>query len=216
MEMVTEVGAGAHINAILSPAGKPEDVLFETKEWSARPLMLTPTRLAVLWDKMRRFPILFASPEQTTFTKFKSILESDEVILIGIHKVGAEQGEPLGIIMIHDIEPGIVAWFQLSFFDQKLKGRESFIRVMVAWMFKTLYVRSVGSKVRADARSMRAFLERVGLYFAGLLKDRIRKGKKYYDLYLMEVCDFECDEHWLAGRSWAKPRVRRLEAYETR
>ena len=197
------------------PLPRTSDVLFEGGGVEGRPLPLTPARVAVLWDRMSRFPILFAGPKETSFGSFREVLEKEDSILVGFHSED-EPREPIGIGMIYDIEPGVEAKFQLSFFDQRLKGRESVVRHFIAWLFSDLLVRRATAHVRADARSMRAFLERVGMYPEGVLKNRIQKGKRFYDLYLYGICEHECDDLWSRGRSWAKPRIRLLEVYETK
>lgn len=194
------------------PSPKIKDILFESEEMLARPLVLTPLGQVTLWEKMSKFPILFAGVSDTNFERFKEVLEDEETILLGFHEGG--ENEPCGLGMITDILPGIEAKIQISFFDQRLKGREDFVRKFVKWVFDTFLVRRVAAYIRADARAMRAFMERVGLYFEGVTKNWIKKGHKYYDLYQFAICDFECDDLWLDGRSWAKPRVRLLEIYE--
>lgn len=192
-----------------------DDILFEAGDIKGRPLVLTAARMAVLWDRMNKFPILFATEKETTFKTFRDVLEDIDTFLIGFY-TDERPREPVGIGIVYDVDHNVEAKFQISFFDQKLKGREDLIRSFVAWTFDTLLVRRVSASVRADARSMRAFLDRIGFCFEGVLKNRVQKGKRLYDLYLFALCEHECDEHWRSGRGWAKPRVKLLEVYETR
>ncbi len=194
---------------------RPVSSLFEAKDMWARPLTrLTPARQAVLWDRLSRFPILFATEQETTFQAFRDIMEDPNTVLIDF--MARDLREPLGLGMVYDIVPGVEAKIQVSFFDSKLKGREPIARAFVGWIFQTLLTRRTSAHVRADAKSMRAFLERVGMYFEGVLKNWVRRDTRLYDMYLYGVTNTECDEHWLAGRSWAKARVKPLEAYEVR
>ena len=175
----------------------------------AYPYILDASAVVQLWFQLSQFPILFASPQQANFKNFTRMLQDDYSVMLRI--------DDIGILMITDIVPGVEARMHLSFWDSKLSGREPIIREAVRWAMETLNVRRIATPVRADARAMRAFLERVGLYFEGALKNWIvsEETNKMYDLYLYGVTKHEVDPHWLAGRSWAKPRVRLLRAYET-
>ena len=196
----------------VAPPLPRSEPLFEANGILAAPLILTPARLAVLWDRISQFPILFATPEKTSFEGFRRLLEDEETIVVGFQR---GMSEPFGLGLLYDVIPGVEAKIQVSFFDSTLKGREALVRSMIVWAFDTLLVRRVASHVRADARSMRAFLERVGLYFEGVLKNWLRRENRLYDLYLYGITSVECDENWRAGHSWAKPRVKALEIYET-
>lgn len=200
------------------PITGEDDVLFEAevKEDDKRvvrkvyPYILDSQAVVQLWFKLSKFPILFASPQQANFPNFVRMLQDDYSVMLRVDDVG--------IIMVTDIVPGIEARIHVSFWDSKLSGRESLIREAVKWVLNTLNVRRVSAPVRADARAMRSFLERSGLYFEGVLKNWIKRedDEKLYDLYLYGVTNHEVDPHWMDGRSWAKPRVRLLKAYETR
>lgn len=192
------------------------DVLFsavckeddERIERFARPMILTGDDVVRLWFKLNKFPILFASPQESNFGNFVRMLKDEYSILI--------EFPGIGLALVTDIVPGTEARFHISFWDSRLKGREPLVRELVRWIIKTLHVRRVSAPIRADARAMRAFMGRVGLYLEGILKNWIRKDTKYFDLHLFGIVEHEVDEHWLNGRSWAKPRVRSLEIYETR
>ena len=192
------------------------DVLFsavckegdERVERAARPMILTGDDVVRLWFKLSKFPILFASPQESNFKNFTRMLNDEYSILIEFPDVG--------MALITDIVPGTEARFHISFWDSRLKGREPLVRELVRWVIETLNVRRVSAPIRADARAMRAFMQRTGLYLEGILKNWIQKDHKFFDLHLYGIVDHEVDEHWLAGRSWAKPRVRSLEIYETR
>ena len=175
----------------------------------AYPYILDGAAVVQLWFQLSQFPILFASPQQSNFKNFTRLLQDDYSVMLRI--------DDIGIIMVTDIVPGVEARMHLSFWDSKLSGREPLVREAVRWIMDVLRVRRVATPVRADARAMRAFLERVGLYFEGALKNWITSedSNKMYDLYLYGVTNTEVDPHWLEGRSWAKPRVRLLRAYET-
>ena len=176
---------------------------------SVYPYILDGASVVQLWFRLSQFPILFASPQQANFKNFTRMLQNDYSVMLRV--------DDIGIIMITDIVPGVEARLHLSFWDSKLSGREPLIREAVRWTMEVLGVRRVSTPVRADARAMRAFMERVGMYFEGALKNWISNDEtnKMYDLYLYGVTKHEVDPHWLAGRSWAKPRVRLLRAYET-
>lgn len=192
-----------------------DDTLFAAGDLRGRPLALTPEREVVLWDRISKFPILFASDKETNFAEWGNILKDTHTILVGFHS-GAAASEPMGLGMVYDIVPGVEAKVQVSFFDSKLKEREPLVRAFVGWVFDVLLVRRVGAHIRADARSMRSFLERVGLVFEGIDKNYIQRGNRLIDVYRMAVCAHEADVHFREGRPWAKPRVRLLETYETR
>lgn len=192
------------------------DVLFSAKckegdEWverTARPMILTGDGVVRLWFKLSKFPILFASPQESNFKNFARMLKDEYSVLV--------EFPDIGMALITDIVPGTEARFHISFWDSKLKGREPLIRELVSWIINTLHVRRVSAPIRADARAMRAFMSRTGLYLEGILKNWISRDTKYFDLHLYGIVEHEVDEHWLNGRSWAKPRVRPLEVYETR
>lgn len=200
------------------PVTDPDDLLFEAEckegdKYVVRhvyPYILDSSEVVKLWFRLSQFPVLFASPQQANFRNFVQMLKDDYSVLLRVDDVG--------LIMVTDIVPGIEARIHLSFWDSKLSGREALIREAVRWVVETLGVRRVAAPVRADARAMRAFLERVGLYFEGVLKNWIKRedDERYYDLYLYGITDAEVDPHWMEGRSWAKPRVRLLRAYETK
>jgi len=178
-----------------------------------------------MWEELQQFPLLFASEEETTFLAFQRLLEDRTVQIITFHDEGHESLD--GIATVSEVVPGIETQIQVSFFDQVLKGREKFVRQFVSWVFDTLGTERVSTQARADAKAMCAFLKRVGLYFEGALKRRVRKGNQWHDMYLFGLTQNECDEHWRKGHSWAKPRVkpsekkpgqrvRHLEVYEVR
>lgn len=174
----------------------------------ARPMLLDSEEVVKLWFRLNKFPILFATPQESNFNNFVRMLQDEYSILLKFDDVG--------MAMITDIVPGIEARFHISFWDSRLSGREQLIRELIKWMFSTLRVRRVAAPVRADARAMRAFLERTGLYFEGALKNWVeREDNKYFDLHLYGITKPEVDTHWMSGRSWAKPRVRLLKSYET-
>lgn len=175
---------------------------------SARPMILGSEEIVQLWFKLSKFPILFATPQEANFRNFVKILQDEHTVLLAFDDVG--------MAMVTDIVPGVEAKIHISFWDSKLSGREPLIRELVRWTQDVLRVRRVSAPIRADARAMRAFMERVGLYFEGALKNWVKKENRLYDLYLFGVTTDETDAHWMAGRSWAKPRVRLLEIYETR
>lgn len=180
----------------------------EKVERVARPYILDSKEVVRLWFRLSQFPILFASPQEANFRNFVKMLEDEYSILIKFDDVG--------MAMITDITPGTEAQFHISFWDSRLSGREQLIRELIRWTQRVLGVRRIAAPVRADARAMRAFLERVGLYFEGCLKNWVKRDDdKMYDLYLYGVTKHEIDPHWMEGRSWAKPRVRLLKSYET-
>lgn len=176
----------------------------------ARPMVLAGEDIVRLWFKLSKFPVLFASPQETNFKNFVGLLQDPHTVLISV--------DDIGIFIVTDIVPGTEARIHISFWDSKLSGREALIREFVKWVFNVLSVRRVAAPIRADARAMRAFVERSGLYFEGALKNWIYRPTdgKYFDLYLYGITREEVDPHWVAGRSWAKPRVRLLEIYETK
>lgn len=193
------------------------DVLFEAVceedgkkiTRKARPFILDSEEVVRLWFRLSKFPILFASPQEANFRNFVRMLQDNYSVLLKVDDVG--------MLMVTDIVPGVEARIHLSFWDSKLSGREALLRQLVKWTLEVLGVRRVAAPVRADARAMRAFLERVGLYFEGALKNWIvRDDNKMYDLHLYGITEHEVDPHWMAGRSWAKPRVRMLKSYETK
>ena len=175
---------------------------------SAQPMILGSRDILELWNRLSKFQVLFASPEESNFPNFLSMLQDEHSILINF--------DGKGMALVSDIIPTVQASVQISFWDSRLKGREPLIRELVRWIFDTLRVRRVAMPIRADARAMRAFMERVGLYFEGALKNWVKSQNKTYDLHLYGVVREEVDPHWLAGRSWAKPRVRFLRTHETR
>ena len=207
------------VNATLSSPPQPDDVLFEARckegtnsdpEYvvrSARPMVLTTQDIVALWFRLSQFPIMFASPQATNFRNFVNMINDEYSILIRF--------DDIGMAMITDIVPGIEARFHISFWDSRLKGREQLVRELVKWMVDVLQVRRVATPIRADARAMRAFMDRVGMYLEGVLKNWVEKENKLFDLYLYGITDTEADEFWMKGRSWAKPRVRLLKVYET-
>jgi RimJ/RimL family protein N-acetyltransferase len=176
---------------------------------TAYPYILDAAAVVQLWFRLSQFPVLFASPQQSNFRNFVRMIQDEYSVMLRIDDVG--------LILITDIVPGVEARMHLSFWDSKLSGREPIVREAIKWITETLNVRRVSVPVRADARAMKSFLERVGLYFEGVLKNWIRREDdgRFYDLYLFGITNQEIDPHWLAGRSWAKPRVRLLRAYET-
>lgn len=175
---------------------------------AARPMVLSSDEVVRLWFRLSRFPILFASPQEANFRNFSAIIRDEYSVLI--------EFDDIGMALISDIVPGIQATIQISFWDSRLKGREPLIRALVRWVMETLRVRRVSAPVRADARAVRAFYERCGLYFEGALKNWLRKGDQYYDLYLYGITAEEStDVLWQRGHSTAKPRVRLLKVYET-
>ena len=194
----------------------PRDTLFtaecsegdETIVRSARPMILDSEEVVRLWFRLSKFPVMFASPQEANFKNFVKMLQDEYSVLIAF--------DDIGMALVSDIVPGVEARFHISFWDSKLKGREQLIRELVKWIFDVLLVRRVASPIRADAKAMRAFMKRVGLYFEGSLKNWVEKDDKLYDLHLYGGTNNEADVHWMNGRSWAKPRVRLLEVYETR
>lgn len=192
------------------------DVLFEAQCFEgegsvtrkARPMILTSDDVVNLWFKLRQFPILFASPQETNFKNFVSLIQDEYSVLV-------EFGD-VGMAMVSGIVPGIEAKIHISFWDSRLKGREPLIRELVRWTLDVFGVRRVSMPIRADARAMRAFAERVGLYFEGALKNWVKKDNRLFDLHLYGVTEPEVDELWMRGKSWAKPRVRPLKVYETK
>lgn len=194
----------------------PHDVLFsaecvegdKTIVRYAKPMVLDGEEVVRLWFRLSKFPVMFASPQKSNFKNFVKMINDEYSVLISFDDVG--------MALVSDIVPGVEAKFHLSFWDSKLKGREKLIRELVKWIFDVLLVRRVASPVRADAKAMRAFMKRVGLYFEGSLKNWVEKDDKLYDLHLYGVTNNEADVHWMNGRSWAKPRVRLLEVYETK
>lgn len=176
---------------------------------TAYPYILDAAAIVQLWFKLSQFPVLFASPQQSNFKNFVRMIQDEYSVMVRIDNVG--------LILVTDIVPGVEARMHISFWDSKLSGREAIIREAVKWILETFTVRRVSVPVRADARAMRSFLERVGLYFEGVLKNWVKRDEdgRLYDLYLFGITNQEVDPHWMAGRSWAKPRVRLLRAYET-
>lgn len=212
------------INEAVEPANEPQcspphDVLFTARckegtksepeyiERHARPMILASEDIVRLWFRLSKFPIMFASPKETNFKNFVNMINDEYSILI--------EFDNIGMCMVTDIVPGVEARFHISFWDSRLKGREALVRELVKWIMDVLGVRRVVAPVRADARAMRAFMERVGLYLEGVLKNWVEKDDKFYDLYLYGVTESEADLFWMKGRSWAKPRVRLLKVYET-
>jgi hypothetical protein len=174
----------------------------------ARPMVLDSQEIVKLWFKLSKFNVMFASPQESNFKNFVRMLQDEHAVMIAFDDVG--------MALVTDIVPGIQAQIHISFWDSKLSGREPLVRELVKWVQDVLRVRRVCSPVRADARAMRAFMERVGLYFEGALKNWVQKDHRYFDLYLFGITKDEIDSHWMEGRSWAKPRVRLLEIYESR
>ena len=174
----------------------------------AHPMILAGDDIVRLWFRLSKFPVMFASPKESNFRNFVKMLNDEYSILVRFDNIG--------MAMITDIVPGVEARFHISFWDSKLSGREQLIRELVVWVMQTLGVRRVATPIRADARAMKAFMERAGMYFEGALKNWVEKDNKLFDLYLYGITRPEVDTHWLEGRSWAKPRVRLLEVYETK
>lgn len=201
----------------LPPAPNPDTALFtavcredgQDVIRTAYPYILDAAAVVQLWFRLSQFPVLFASPQQSNFKNFVRMIQDEYSVMLRIDDVG--------LILVTDIVPGVEARMHLSFWDSKLSGREPIVRETIKWITEILNVRRVSVPVRADARAMKSFLERVGLYFEGVLKNWIRREDdgRFYDLYLFGITNQEIDPHWLAGRSWAKPRVRLLRAYET-
>jgi len=138
-------------------------VLFRSNGTTAQPLVLTEALTASLWDRMRRFPILFATQYETTFSSFRAILGDRRTILVAFRR-----GENLlGLGMVYGITPGSEAQIQVTFFDGKLKGKEAIGRAFIVWVFGLLPVNRVSAPMRADAQTMIRYLERIGLVFEG-------------------------------------------------
>ena len=175
---------------------------------SVRPMVLNGEDIVRLWFKLSKFPILFASPQETNFRNFVRILQDPYTVLLEV--------DDIGMFMISDLTPGVEAKIHISFWDSRLSGREPLLRELTKWVLDVLHVRRVSAPIRADARAMRAFMDRVGFYFEGALKNWVQRETKYFDLHLYGVTREEVDVHWMNGRSWAKPRVRLLEVYETK
>lgn len=172
-------------------------------------MVLSSEDIVRLWFKLSKFPVLFASPQETNFKNFVAMLQDPYTVLIAV--------DDIGLFLVTDIVPGTEARVHISFWDSRLSGREPIVREFVRWVFDVMHVRRVSAPIRADARAMRAFVERAGLYFEGALKNWVyRQDGKHFDLYLYGITKDEADPHWAAGRSWAKPRVRLLEIYETK
>jgi len=190
------------------------NTLFRVGEIEAQPVVVDGAMLAVLWDRMSQFPILFSTTKETSFPAFRSIIEDPDTLLILFKKEGLQ--EPLGLGMVYDETPGIEAQLQVSFFDRQLKEREPITREFVKWVIEERKVRRVGVHVRADAKNFRDFLERVGFYLEGIKKNWVEREERLYDLHLYGITQTECDQLWMKGHSWAKPRVRPLKVYEVR
>lgn len=208
-------GEKAVIQPISPPPTDPKDVLFSAECLEgdavivryAKPMILDGEQIIKLWHRLSQFHVLFASPRETSFKNFVNIIQDEYSVLLAFDDVG--------MALVSDLVPGVEVKVQFSFWDAKLKGREQLIRELVKWVIDVFGVRRVSMPVRADARAMRAFVERVGFYVEGILKNWVKKDLKLYDLYLYGVTESEVDELWLRGRSWAKPRVRPLKVYET-
>jgi len=112
--------------------------------------------------------------------------------------------------MVYDIVPGAEAKIQVTFFDGVLKGKEAIGRAFVLWIFGLLPVNRVAAPIREDARSVREYMERVGLVFEGIKRDwqlvtpleRSRRDKKEFRallLYGVTRSDAE-NPGWRRGR----------------
>src|SRR6266403_299226 len=94
-------------------------------------LVLTPERVATLWELVQKFPIIFDDFGRGNYKAFIAKLMDP-------HNAFVDIGPGLGLACLMGIRPRLDATVHVVMFDRKLRGRESTFKEILAYAFEKL------------------------------------------------------------------------------
>src|SRR5436309_2184785 len=99
-------------------------------------LVLTPERVATLWELVQKFPIIFDDFGRGDYKAFIAKLTDPRNAFVDI-------GPGLGLACLMNIRPRLDATVHVVMFDRKLRGREGTFKEILAYAFEKLRLRRI-------------------------------------------------------------------------
>ncbi len=137
-------------------------------------LICTKENLALVWEKLNEFPILFDDSVRGDHTHFLSeMLDTRSIILL----TGG-----YGICRISNIIPKQECEVHLAFWDKRFKGRLEECKQVLRWLFSTLNLHRASVSIPWIAHATIAFTEAIGFRQEGVRRDSWRVNGRYLDV----------------------------------
>jgi hypothetical protein len=138
-------------------------------------LVLTPEKIAWLWEQVKQFPIIFDDFGRGDFDAFTAKLTNPRNAFVDI-------GPGIGLACLMGIRPRLDALVHIVMFDRKLKGREPLFKEILQYAFNRLQLRRVTAMISSDASLAIALCKRMGWTHEGTMRQAMLRDGHYTDI----------------------------------
>lgn len=164
------------------------------------PVSLTAERLREYYDRLNEFPVLF-NEHTGSLEDFIRTFVRPRSDGLGVDATGLIwEVDDVGILYLTRLRPGVSAYGDFTFWDQRLRGREPLVREALRHVFERFGFHRIETEVALYARPAMAFVERVGFKKEGRKREAVlytpkdAEEPKWFDTNLYSILSHEVME----------------------
>lgn len=172
---------------------KNDEVLEADPLWVfGHNLGLTAEKTRELWIKASKYPVLFSDCTEGKFEPFYWTLNNPVSIWFEVRS--AENGaDPLGLLYLTDVHPGIDATAHFTFWDKRVAGREPLILFVAEWIMDRFNLMRIGTAVPPYQKGVVRFVKRLGFVQEGVARDATLYDGKAWPLIMFGMTRQDLD-----------------------
>ena len=153
-------------------------------------LELTPEKIQTLWASYNGIRGLCDDYNKDRFDLFLARLQNKNNIWL-------ETTDGKGVLYLTEVIPNLSASAHFIFWDQKLRGRESFILDVLHWVMHAVNLQKINAFIPQYARVAIHFAKKLGFQYEGMLRRASYSNNKVFNMVILGMIKEEVDDGWI-------------------
>ena len=166
-----------------------ENILIaEFDRWKVQELLITPDKIAWIWEEMNKYRSLFSSLTKGDLANFTRLFVQPDSLWF---EVLDEHEDIVGLLYVMQLHKVIDCEVHILFFDRKPAEKVLLCKQVVAWVFERYPLRRMTAIVPSIYYRTIKLAKNIGFREEGRKRDAVLLGNKWVDEIILGILRHE-------------------------